>query len=389
MRLSDLADRIDLPPTDVAAGAWAAGRRRRRRRRRLELSAVAVVVILTGFAVRTTTGPGTAEPARPADETAPTTADPGPAPRPVDAAATQRLLTPAFWAAVDEAPELDPRSATVLADDPVDAAVLATVDRDAPTLPLVLGDDGRWRRVDIPDLRPVDDGNGYLSPVVRPGSLSLDGTMLALPQSDGLVVVDLTDGSHRTYEMPGEFLGHVTWRDAGHVLVAAEGDPTGSIVDVVTGEVVATPLGPSTAFTDDDSLTWGAGDTTLDWGRRPDVPTAANNGGGLVERPPLVAGDVVVGHLAVDHRRSGSEDPPLGSGAVAVSATTGDVLAYLPTGTGPADLLLLGWQGGLPVLGLTAGTTTAIATWDHRSGVLQPLARASGLQALAWHGPWG
>lgn len=387
MRLTDLVERIDLPPTDVATGAWTAGRRRRRRQRRRRVGAVATLVVLTAVstaAVRATSDPRTADPAHPDSGTPTIPADP---PRPVDRATTQRLLTPAFWAAVADAPALDPGSPTDLADDPVDTAVLATVERDDPAVPLVLGDDGGWRRVVVPGLRPIDDGGGYLAPVVRPTALSPDGTALALPQPDGLVVVDLTDGDHRTYAMPGAFLGYVSWVDPGHVLVAAEGDESGSVVDLATGAVDATRLGPATAFVDGDSLEWAWGDTALDWGSRPDVPTAANNGGGLVERPPLVAGDVVVGNMAVTRRRSGSEDPPLGHGVVAVEATSGDVLAYLPTGPGPSDRLLLGWQDGLPVLGLTDATTTAIAVWDHRAGTLRPLARAEHLRALAWRGP--
>ena len=156
------------------------------------------------------------------------------------------------------------------------------------------------------------------------------------------------------------------------MLVASEGATTSTIVDLDTGETNPSELPPDTAFTDGDSLSWGRSDMSLDWGTRPDVHTLANNAGGLVEYPPLVKDGVAVGDMSVGSREVGSEDPPLGNGVVAVDATTGDVLAYLPTGPGPGLSVLLGWQGDLPVLGLKDDTgkhhTMAIVAWDYQAG---------------------
>jgi hypothetical protein len=130
---------------------------------------------------------------------------------------------------------------------------------------------------------------------------------------------------------------------------------------------------------------------SLDWGTRPDVPTVANNGGGLVEFPPLVKDGIAVGNMSVGHREVGSEDPPLGSGVVVVDATTGDVLAYLPTGPGPGLSVLLGWQGDLPVLGLMDPTgknlSMAIVAWDYQTARLVPLAQTPRSSAVAWNRP--
>ena len=98
-----------------------------------------------------------------------------------------------------------------------------------------------------------------------------------------------------------------------------------------------------------------------------------------------------MGYMNVGSRVIGSEDPPLGTGLVAVDATTGDVLAYLPVGPGSGLSVLLGWQGDLPVLGLldrhpASTSTMAIVAWDYHAGRLEPLAQTSS-SAVAWNDP--
>ena len=392
MNLADLVDQLDLPDTDVAEGAWDAARRRTRHRRVVVVGAsAALVMVVVGASALSLRGDQERpHPAGPDPTPSVTTPTPGTVPQGVDHSNTQRLLTPAFWAEFDGAPALDPGATTDLADDPMTEGVFATVDPDDGSVPLVLGSDGRWRRVSVPGLVLVDDGGGYTSPVVRPTAFSADGTHLALPQPDSLVVVDLTDGSHRTYLMPGTFLSYAVWVDASHVLVASEGATTSTIVDLNDGEATPSELPPDTAFADGDSLSWGSSIRFLDWGARPDAFTLANNRGGLVEYPPLVKDGIAVGVMSVGSREVGSEDPPLGVGAVVVDATTGDVLAYLPTGPGPGLVLLLGWQGDLPVLGLLDPTgehhTVAIVAWDYVAAGLEPLAQTSSNSAVAWNG---
>ena len=393
MKLADLVDQLDLPETDVAAGAWDAARRRTRRRRAAVLGAsVALVLGVAGASALSLRG----EPERPqpgpdpAPTVTPSTQDA--APKGVDHSNTHRLLTPDLWTELDATPALNPGAATDLAEDPITEGLFATVDPGDPTVPVVLGPDGRWRRISVPGLVLIEDVDGYTSPAVRPTAFSADGTHLALPQPDSLVVVDLTDGSHRTYPMPGTFLSFAVWIDTSHVLVASEGATTSTVVDLNTGGTSPSALPPDTAFTDGDSLSWGRSDMSLDWGTRPDVHTLANNAGGLVEYPPLVKDGVAVGDMDVGSREVGSEDPPLGNGVVAVDATTGDVLAYLHLGPGPGLSVLLGWQGDLPVLGLKDRTgehhTMAIVAWDYRAGRLEPLAQTSS-SAVAWNDPIG
>ncbi len=393
LRLADLVDQMELPETQVAEGAWEAPRRRTRRRRAAVTGIVMAVMLVAAMsALSLRGGTGSTPPTGPAHTSAPSPQDDAPRTDAagmtgIDHAHTQRLLTRAWWAGLDTVPRLDPGPTTDLADDPMTEGVFATVDPDNEAVPIVLGADGRWRRIDLPSLVPIDDGGGYTSPVIRPTAISPDGTHVALPQPDSLVVVNLTDGSHRTYPMPDAFLAYAVWVDDTHVWVAAETDTTGTVVDLDSGHRSPSSLGPSTAYVDGDTLSWGRNGDSLDWGARPDVPTLGNNSGGLLPFPPLLKGDVVVGDHAVNHRAIGSEDPRLGYGVVAVDATTGDVLAYLPTGQGRDLEVLLGWQGDLPVLGLRDGTgkytSTVITAWDYRTGHLEPIAQTDS-HAIAW-----
>lgn len=389
MKLSDLVDRLDLPETDVAARAWDAARRRTRRRRAVAVGvSAALVIAVVGVSALSFREPQRIAPSIPTPTVTPST---DAEPKGIDHSNTQHV-SPELWAELDGVPVLDPGETTDLADDPMAGGVFATVDPDDPAVPVVLGSDGRWRRVDVPGLVLIQDVNGYTSPVVRPTAFSADGTHLALPQPDSLVVVDLTDGTHRTYPMPGSFLSYAVWVADSEVLVASEGDTTSTIVDLDDGETTRTELPPDTAFTDGDSLSWGRSDPSLDWGARPDVHTLANNAGGLVEYPPLVKDGIAVGDMSVGSREVGSEDPPLGNGPVVVDATSGDVLAYLHVGPGSGLVLLLGWEGDLPVLGLLDKTgeslAMAIVAWDYRTGRLEPLAQTSGT-AVAWNDPFG
>ena len=389
MKLADLVDQLELPETDVAEGAWDVARRRTRRRRAALIGAgAALVLVIVGVSALSLRS----EPERPLPAGPDPTATPPSqaAPKGIDHSNTQRLVTPHLWTELEAFPSMDPGATTDLSDDPMAEGVFATVDPQDQAVPIVLGSDGRWRRVSVPGLVLIDDGGGYTSPVVRPTAFSPDGTHLALPQPDSLIVIDLTDASHRTYPMPGAFLTYAVWADSSHVLVASEGDTTSTLVDLDTGDTTPSDLPPDTAFTDGDSLSWGRSDLSLDWGTRPDVDTLANNGGGLVEYPPLVKDGVAVGDMGVGSREVGSEDPPLGNGVVVIDATIGDVLAYLPTGPGPGLHVLLGWQGDLPVIGLVDRTgehqAIAIVAWDYQTARLEPLAQTAG-RAVAWNGP--
>jgi hypothetical protein len=256
------------------------------------------------------------------------------------------------------------------------------------TVALVLGEDQRWRQIREPHLLPVRHSAGYFSPVVRPGSLSPDATQLAIPQPDSLVVVDLTDGSYHRYAVPGEYNTFVTWADADHVLIVQGGAQHGVLVDLHDGTLEHTAYGPSTAFTDDTSLTWEPGGpthSTLVWGDGRHVRTLGDTGAQFFPQPPLVKNDVVVG---VGGLYSDDADPTFGTiGISAVDGSSGKVLAYLPfTRSDGNPALLLGWDGENPIIALPMPQSSGylyVFSWDWRRGELHPILR------VGWWTSWG
>jgi hypothetical protein len=296
----------------------------------------------------------------------------------------QRLVIGGAWRSLiaafplDRLPALD--NLPPLESDPVEHAALVMTDPSNDNLPLVLGDeDGLWRQVQRPRLGPVLHSPGYFSPVVRPGSLSPDATLLAIPQPDALVVVDLTDGSHRRYAVPGSHNTFVTWVDDGHVLVVQGGAQHGVMVDLADRSVEPTAYGPTTAFLDGNTLTWAPDvlHNDLRWGDGRVVSTDANNAGGYFPEPPLVRDDVAVGVMCVC---SGDLGLPFTTwGVVAVDGSSGKILAYLPvTHSKGTQSLLLGWDGDDPVIGLSIHQASGylyVFSWDWREGALHPIVR--------------
>jgi hypothetical protein len=377
MKFAELVESLDLPDTHVAERAWETAARRARRRRGV-LAATAGLAVAGVVCAALLTG-GTHH-ARPAPAPAPP-ATSGPADRgPV----VQRLVLGGAWRTLvgdfplGRLPALG--NPSPLGSDPVSRAALVMTDPGDDTLPLVLGDeDLRWRQVQEPSLVPVRHADGYLSPVVRPGSLSPDATRLAIPQPDALVLVDLTDGSHRRYAVPGEHNTFVTWADSNHVLVVQGGARQGVLVDLHDGTLEQTRYGPTTAFTDGSTLTWDDDvvDSALRWGDGRVVPTDANNGGELFPQPPLVRNNVVVGVMCVCRSDLGL---PFGTwGIVTVDGSTGKILAYLPvTHSKGTQSSLLGWDGDNPVIGLSVPQSAGylyVFSWAWRRGELHPVVR--------------
>jgi hypothetical protein len=379
MRIAELVESLDLPPTHVAERAWEDGRRRVRRRRGV-LAAGAAALAVTGV-VAVTLG------IRPDHATAPT---PGPSPTRTAKARTAPLVQGLLTGdrLPKEVPHLDFQRfgghlerAVSLSSHPVDRAAIAMAYYKNDATALVLGEDGTWRRVDVPGLVPVHDDNGYTSPIVRPTSLSPDATKLALPQPDGLVVVDLTRGTSRHYDVPGPANTYAIWADESHVLVAEETAAHGTMVDLQDGSLARSTYGPSTRFLGDTTLTWSREHgpllhSILRWGDGRDVRTTADNAGGLFPQPPLVRNDVVVGLGGV----VSSRDPRLSRtiGFEVVDGTTGKLLAYLPL-PGRAKgttALLLGWDGDHAIIGVPLpGQPDSLAAfaWDWRAVDVHPI----------------
>jgi hypothetical protein len=374
MRIAEMVGSLDLPQTQIAEKAWEKARRRVRRRRGLLLAGAGGIAVASVIVATVVTPPDQA--VRPLAPSPSTTADPDAPPD------VQRLLSGGRWRT--ELTDLDYRryagdllAAVPLSQDPVDRAALAMGDPGDEASAFVLGEDGTWRRVDVDGLVPVHDGAGYTSPVVRPTSLSPDATKLALPQPNALVVVDLTDGASRRYDVRGPGNTYALWADESHVLVAQEQEAHGTMVDLEDGSTAPSAYGPYTRFLGDTTLTWtGPSGTTLDnyleWGDGRRVPTSTDNGAGYFPQPPLVKDDVVIG-VGVVYGASGGHT----SGITAVGGSTGHVLAHLPLQAQAAGTaLLLGWDDDRPVIGVPLPhemTGLFVFAWDWRAGELDPI----------------
>lgn len=209
--LAQATDGIESPRLEQAALVTA--RRRRARRRGAAAAAVTSALVVVAVVVGTQLGAdrtGGLPPTAPSQTPSPSvTSPPEPTakawprwdPRDVDdLPAAPARLAPAVPDVIDP-----PASSPPLADDPVEAAVLAV---EQGGLAQVLGTDGGWRTVPI-------DGR---YPLV---SLSPDGTRLAVyyyfdsrtPEHDyGVTVHDLATGESRTLAPPPGFR---PWDDTG------------------------------------------------------------------------------------------------------------------------------------------------------------------------------
>jgi hypothetical protein len=387
MKIAELVDSLDLPETQVAERAWDDAHRRVRRRRGAVAGGVAGLTVACVVAVAAVTGPEHDRSPSPAP--APTT--PAPTTEQRTAPVVQRLWLHGHWRS--EVADLDfgriPGSAAPpgLSTDPVDRAVLAINDPGAESRVLVYGEDGAWREVDVPGLVPPTHAAGYPDPVLRPTSLSPDATQLALPQPRALVVVDLTDGTSRRFEVGIRFNVGVTWADDSHVLVSGTSNRQGAsthswMVHVTDGSVHASAYRPWTAFLDATTLTWRRG--PLRWGDGRVVQTIANNDGRGFTTPPQVRNGVVVGVMGVI--TSGQGLPFTTWGIVAIDADTGKVLAYLPVSRSKlTDSLVLGWDGDRPLVGLPHpdAVNLDVFAWDWRQGSLNPIASV-GARDVSW-----
>lgn len=393
MRLNEQARMVELPSTRVAEGAWDSAVRRVRRRR------VAVVVIapITVLAVVAATnviahnGDQTPPIDTPVASTSPTEPQ----------IVTRRMGMPSayepqtFERLVGETIR-PPADAIALSESPISYAKLAMTRGVDSTEILVLGQDDKWRQLDVP-LETVDDGSGYVGSPFRSTSLSPDASMLALPQRSSLVVVDLTDGSHRTYRVPADYLVYANWLSDSRVVVASESSSLGWEVDLDEGSVSRSQFGPSTASAPDGRLvTWGMGSdgfsTTMEWDNGQAVSSDYNNTAGFHPTPPLVNDAIVVGHHITN--RTGLGLPLLQNAIVVVDRSTGAPLAYLPTMRAKGDLTtLLGWDDGKIVLSLVGHPiseseyTMALAEWDWKEGTLEPLITLAG-GSVAWGHGW-
>lgn len=230
--LDDLASTVPSP--DLARTAWEAGRRRRQ-----TVAGALAATLVAGLAGVALAGGGSGRPPGPVDSPTPSPSQTGSVPAVQDTvqlAPARNAEAGLPWAAsrlprrivVDAA-------AAVLSADPVDRAVALVQELDdqrfdAPVF--VLGVDGRLRRLGV-DLKPTRSDNPG-RPLIDT-SLSPDGERAAFAQPDSVVVVDLTTGKPRRYDVPGDNES-VRWHpDLRRVLVFRE---RGSVLlDTATGRV--------------------------------------------------------------------------------------------------------------------------------------------------------
>ena len=227
MNLRELIEDVDVPDTRVAEGTWERARGRVRRRRLVTTGAAGLAVATVAVAVSLMPGGQRADGPTRLDSPTPTA---GPA---------EMVVTVPDWGRSSSTGALPTADADPLSENPVDRASLVMADPDDDAGAFVLGDDGDWRRLDVQGLQPVRNGI-HIRALVRSTSLDETATRLAIPQPDGLFVVDLTTGDAERYDVPGQHT-YAIWHDASHVLVAGEPGATGTLVDLDTAGIE--PLG--------------------------------------------------------------------------------------------------------------------------------------------------
>lgn len=341
--LEEAAARV--PPRDLADAAWAEARRRQAGRRAIFAALVtAVTVGIAVVAVTETQGGHGPAPAdhRPSPDKDNDRAGEGAvrSPSPLEPGMVQPFWEPDAVESLEPLPTdlpalLDSTAPAELSADPVSQALAAIAypGGEDTTAIYVLGEDGDWRSIDVTGLTEASDPFGPLSR----GSVSADGTQLALAQRGGIVVVDLTTGAFDTFDVPGSY-APVTWHpDGRHVAVGMLRGGT-TLVDTASGDRIELPYptysSTDVAFAPDGSVVENY------WSRRHGHELRWYEGADLVDR--LSAGSVLgalrsvsVGESGIAAVRgvlgwSGSSREPWERDGLMVVSRTGEPLALLP-----------------------------------------------------------
>jgi hypothetical protein len=230
--LRDKAETVEAPALAESSWRLAGVRRRRRRTAFGSVTAAVVALIVTGGLVT-----AQHQHARP-DHSVVGSAAPSPSDK-LPTAPTQLPRT------IDT----DPSDAGRLSKNPVRHAlgIFAAYPKDWPqnapeySTVLVLGDDGRMRRIDTTSILGSQDG---LAPApILPGALDQNGTMAAFPQPDGYVLtVDLTGTAHHRYRVGTGGPVESLWWAGTDRLVLGTSTRT-HLLDVRTGAVRTLPFG--------------------------------------------------------------------------------------------------------------------------------------------------
>jgi len=366
--LHDLLDRATdrLESPDLVASALALARRRRTRHRSVLTAGVAAVLVLAIALVGQLNR-------RDVDSAPPVTASPpttdirqGPwDPRDAD------KLPPA---AADVAPTLPdvvdpPASATPLAADPVDAAVLSFSGKNGVEL---LATDGTWRS--------VPPGSEYGG-----AELTRDGTRLAVETETGVDIWDLPTGERTRLANPKGYRSWDVypiwaWID-NSTLLFDDPNPGGWLVDMASGEATRVPYPNDSGWRTVDAD--GAVVQSLDFGKPAQLVDWA---GGEPRRVDMSG----IGRLSTIHADADTVVGTSGAtGSTVVVANRADlaplhVLPLVDPGANYADgklsIAALLDDGTLllqvPVFG--AEFSWRLVAWDPRSGELTRVLRGVG-----------
>jgi hypothetical protein len=239
--LTELADTVDSP--DAAHAAWAQMlRRRARRRMAVGAGAAASVLVVGGGAAYLRGGDGRSDPTHPG----PTVTRRSEAPPPL--LDGYRVWTAPTLEREADAPAIDSTlPSTIDLSAPNPSLDEAPIDRAIAAFGIVkiVGDiahddgvmlvteDGELRHADTPPMHNVTSQRVDAFFPFNAGSLSPDGTKLAVVADGGIAVCDLHTGGWTSYDLPGDMAldKAFVWSDDSQTVRLGR-----SLVDLKTGE---------------------------------------------------------------------------------------------------------------------------------------------------------
>jgi hypothetical protein len=283
--LADAAS--DVPPPRLAESAWSRAVQIRRRRRVAGTTAVAAAVLgsaAIGVAVPLGGPPSDNPPTAPPSVSVAPSAPVDRMPASLDARAGVALpRTPSFGGTGTPRLSSKPVSRAVALYESTEPET-----RKGPNPIFVLGTDGTFRWLDLANLEFAYHADKSPFQPLTSTALSPDGRLAAFPQSDSVLVVDLTTGRAKRYGILG-FNEHLVWHGAGMLLVGQAGKAfwidtqAGTVyalastrIEDIAGDAVDThPLFTvPTRVTRWQGPAWRTGSRVLRAGRNDTVPVA-------------------------------------------------------------------------------------------------------------------
>ena len=380
------------PPNYVAAALSRAGRARRRQPWYVAGFAALAVALVSVLAVQVNTDSVVA----PAGGSPTLTTSPpkGSAVGKPTAAPLEPRMAQTEWS-VSRLPQLAwadlalPRTITgsgiglpLLSQDPVARALAAVTTQGSDGTGIaVLGDDGGWRLVDVP-LTRVRDAGGYSSPALSPQSLSPDGTMLAVPQPQELVMIDLSTGSTTRYDVPGLNKSVLWTPDGTGVLLTTEERDGGSLVDLDAVTVTHVVYGRLTTFSPDGTalkMSYAYPDQLRTYTADGRLLRVVNGvpimAASLIDEGPVANGSALAGVYEAGGYTA-PRSPQEWGGVLVVDENTADPLTLLPIHD-YGELVMTGvidWLGDTTLLlrvTTDASKQAHLITWNYTTGDLQ------------------